>query len=407
MTEEGNGTGTKTAAGTVAENNGTMKILMVDDEPDLKPLVRQRLRPEIRAGKYTFVFAGDGAEAMEQLAQHGDIDMVISDINMPRMDGLALLERVSSHNPEIRSIIVSAYGDMLNIRKAMNRGAFDFITKPMDFEDLRITIERTRENLLAWRRAMESRNKLQELQQELDVASRMQRAILPTSFPSGPGYDIHGSMTPAHDVSGDFFDVIQLDGERTGLAIADVSGKGVPAALFMMSSRTLLKGAAIGLDSPGQVLEEVNNLLYRDNENTMFITLLYAIYDPHLGTLTYANGGHCPPMLLDPSGECRELPSTRGIALGLTPNRVYRETLTEVPPGSTVVMYTDGVSEAMNADREEFGEERLEGVLRSGPALGAAETNRRIIQAIHDFTLGMRQSDDITCLTLHRRTGAQ
>ena len=252
---------------------------------------------------------------------------------------------------------------------------------------------------------MESRDRLAELQYELNLASRMQQAILPTTFPSGTEHDVHGSMTPAHEVSGDFFDVIQLEHGRIGLAIADVSGKGVPAALFMMSSRTLLKGAAIGLESPGSVLQEVNNLLHRDNENTMFITLLYAIYDPRDGSITYANGGHCPPMLVMPNGECRELPSTRGIALGLTPNREYREMRVEIPPGATVVMYTDGVSEAMNANGEEFGEERLERVLTSQPPQEAADTNQRIIGAIHDFTLGERQSDDITCLTLHRNGG--
>ena len=259
-----------------SEREKKFKILVVDDEPDMPPLVRQAMRPEIRAGKYSFLFAGDGSDALEQLEQNEDVDMVVSDINMPRMDGLTLLEQISTQNLDIRAIIISAYGDMKNIRKAMNRGAFDFITKPMDFEDFRITIERARENLIAWRTATESRDRLLEIQHELDLASRMQRAILPTSFPSGPEYEIHGSMTPAHDVSGDFFDVIALDQGRYGLAIADVSGKGIPAALFMMSSRTILKGAAIGLEQPSQVLTEVNNLIHQDNENTMFITLIYA-----------------------------------------------------------------------------------------------------------------------------------
>ena len=307
------------------------KILVVDDEPDMPPLVRQAMRPEIRAGKYSFLFAGDGSEALKQLEQNEDVDMVVSDINMPRMDGLALLEQISTQNPDIRAIIVSAYGDMKNIRKAMNRGAFDFITKPLDFEDFRITIERAPENPIAWRKATESRDRLLEIQHELDLASRMQRAILPTSFPSGPGYEIHGSMTPAHDVSGDFFDVIALDQGQYGLAIADVSGKGIPAALFMMSSRTILKGAAIGLEKPSQVLTEVNNLIHQDNENTMFITLIYTTYDPHSGLLTYANGGHCPPMLVQPDGECVELPTNPGIALGLIPSRGYGEMSITVP----------------------------------------------------------------------------
>ena len=119
------------------------KILVVDDEPDLEHLVRQRMRREIRSGEYSFTFAQNGVEALELLSQDQDIDMVLSDINMPRMDGLTLLEQIPKVDPNIRSVIVSAYGDMKNIRTAMNRGAFDFITKPIDFEDMKVTIQRT------------------------------------------------------------------------------------------------------------------------------------------------------------------------------------------------------------------------------------------------------------------------
>ena len=304
---------------------GTFKILVVDDEPDIPAMFRLGMRREIRSGRYSFLFAEDGEDALQQLGEHEDVDMLISDINMPRMDGPTLLERVAERNPEIRSIMVSAYGDMKNIRRAMNRGAFDFITKPVDFEDLRITLERTAENLAKWKLAQESSNRLMELQHELEVASRMQQAILPREFPRARDHEIHGSMAPAHEVSEDFFDVIQLDQRRTGLAIADMSGRGIPAALFMMSSRTLLKGAAIGLEKPGPVLAEVNNLLQRDNENTMFVTMLYAVHDPVSGILTYANGGHCPPLLVRNDGRCVELPTTRGVALGLAGRMDYRE----------------------------------------------------------------------------------
>ena len=112
------------------------KILVVDDEPDLEPLMLQRLRRSIRDGLYEFVFAHNGVEALEKLSDDPAIDMVLSDINMPQMDGLTLLEQVAELNPNIRSVIISAYGDMKNIRTAMNRGAFDFVTKPIDFEDL-------------------------------------------------------------------------------------------------------------------------------------------------------------------------------------------------------------------------------------------------------------------------------
>ena len=180
----------------------TYKILVVDDEPDLEPLVLQRMRRHIRRGRYEFVFAHNGVEALEQLAADPSIDMVVSDINMPRMDGLTLLEQIPNVSPDIRAIIVSAYGDMENIRTAMNRGAFDFVTKPVDFDDLRFTIDRTLEHIEQWREALSTRDKLVALQNELDVASKMQQSILPTVFPSGPSYKTFGTMHPARNVRG-------------------------------------------------------------------------------------------------------------------------------------------------------------------------------------------------------------
>ena len=133
------------------------------------------------------------------LNQDEEIDMVISDINMPQMDGLTLLGQIADINPNIRSIIVSAYGDMKNIRTAMNRGAFDFVTKPLDFGDLRVTIDRTLRHLEEWREALESRDKLVALQNELDVASGIQKSILPTEFPASKAYQVYASMEPARE----------------------------------------------------------------------------------------------------------------------------------------------------------------------------------------------------------------
>ena len=160
----------------------TPKILVVDDEPDLEPLMLQRMRRDIRKRRYQFVFAHNGLEALEVLEQDPTIDMVLSDINMPRMDGLALLSQIAKVAPNLRSVIISAYGDMKNIRTAMNRGAFDFVTKPIDFDDLRVTIDRTLRHLAEWREAIASRDKLITLQNELDVATKIQQSILPTVF---------------------------------------------------------------------------------------------------------------------------------------------------------------------------------------------------------------------------------
>ncbi len=380
------------------------KILVVDDEPDLEPLMLQRMRRNIRRGQYTFVFARNGVQALDRLHEEDDIDMVVSDINMPEMDGLTLLQQIPKVDPNIRSIIVSAYGDMENIRTAMNRGAFDFVTKPIDFRDLRVTIDRTLQHLMEWREALASRDQLVALQNELTVASKMQQSILPTHFPESPVYQMFAHMEPARSVGGDFFDVVALENDRIGMTVADVSDKGVPAALFMMSTRTLIKGAAIGSAGPGDVLREVNNLLYEDNETEMFVTVLYAEYNPETGEFVYASGGHDPPLLVQPDGSSTSLPLTGGIALGLLPDLEYRQNSVTLEPGETIVLYTDGVSEAMTSDEQEFGLGRLRAALAADSGESAEAANRVVFQAVADFVGDNPASDDITCLTF-RRTG--
>ena len=377
------------------------RILVVDDEPDLEPLMLQRMRRDIRAGRYKFVFAHNGVEALEKLRQDDDIDMVLSDINMPQMDGLTLLEQIPKVDPNIRSVIISAYGDMKNIRTAMNRGAFDFVTKPVDFEDLRVTIDRTLRHMLEWREALLSRDKLVALQNELDVARGIQQSILPTQFPKDPSYAVYGKMQPARNVGGDFFDVMYLSDGRVGLAVADVSDKGVPAALFMMSSRTLLKGAAIGVALPGEALREVNDLLVKDNEGGMFVTVLYAVYDPSSRELTYASGGHDSPLVVHADGTSTLLPLTDGIALGVVSDIEYRQNTVTLSPGDTVVFYTDGVTEAMNGEEEQFGLDPLSEFFRTNPPRDPEETTAAIFEAVNAFAGETPQSDDITCLVLH------
>ena len=378
------------------------KILVVDDEPDLEPLMLQRMRRDIRRGQYEFVFAHDGNEALARLNDHEDVDMVLSDINMPGMDGLTLLEQIPQVDPKIRAVMVSAYGDMKNIRTAMNRGAFDFVTKPIDFEDLRVTIERTLRHMMEWREALASRDKLVALQNELDVAQKIQQSVLPTEFPISDNYEIDARMLAAREVGGDFYDVLRLENGRIGLSVADVSDKGVPAALFMMSTLTLLKGSAIGVGAPAAVLTEINDLLNEENEAAMFVTLLYAVFNPANGLLTYANGGHNPPVIVHPDGTSTLLPATGGIALGVAPKFQYEESSITLDPGDTIVLYTDGVTEAMNAEGEEFGLDRLRDLFTNVPPRSPKEANAAIFEAVSAFAGDTPQSDDITCLACRR-----
>lgn len=378
------------------------KILVVDDEPDVQPLFMQRMRRDIRAGRYELVFAQNGVEALEMLNQDSGIEMVITDINMPKMDGLTLLEQIPRVDPNIRSIIISAYGDMKNIREAMNRGAFDFVTKPLDFEDLQVTIERTLRHLLEWREALSSRDQLVALQNELNIARQMQQSILPAQFPRGPDFQVYASMTPARNVGGDFYDIVHLEDNRIGVAIADVSDKGVPAALYMMSSRTLLKGAAIGCESPSQVLDEVNSLLQDDSDTGMFVTLFYGIYDPATNEFTYANGGHNPPLIVHADGSSTVLAMTGGVALGVVPSIQYEQTTVALSPGDTILLYTDGITDATNEEGEFFGLERLQATFAGNPPRDSRAANDAVFEALQNFVGDAAQADDITCLALSR-----
>ena len=375
-------------------------ILVVDDEPDLETLIRQRFRRRIRTDELRFVFAHDGVQALEALEEHQEIELIMTDINMPRMDGLTLLNELRTIRPKCRAVVVSAYGDMQNIRTAMNRGAFDFVTKPIDFKDLELTIEKTMTHLSMMREALKHRAQLLALHQELRVARDMQMSILPQRFPSTATCDTHAIMTPAQDVGGDFYDVFHLPEHRLGIVMADVSGKGVPAALFMMVSRTLVKGNAVSNLSPGEALTQVNNLLGEENERAMFVTLLFGIFDTTSGSFTYANAGHCAPYLVRSGEKPREMPSTQGIALGVVPDFPYSEATVRLDPGDRIFLYTDGVPEAEAPDKELFENYRLEDILEGVAEKSPEEMNRAVLDAVREFSGGEHQSDDITCLTL-------
>ena len=376
------------------------KILVVDDEPDLELLLRQKFRRKVRKGELTLVFAQNGVEALEQLKVHHDVDMVLSDINMPQMDGLTLLHQLNQLNYDLRAVIVTAYGDMKNIRTAMNRGAFDFVTKPLDFKDLETTISKTLSHLAVMREALRSRDELVALRQELGVAARMQESILPTSFPEDSRYEIHAWMTPAKEVGGDFYDFFKLEDGRIGIVMADVSGKGVPAALFMMVSRTLMKGTAIGENDPATCLKEVNQLLVESNEESMFVTVFYGSFDPATGVLEYANAGHNLPYVVKESGEVHPIECDSGLVLAVMPGFEFPGGSMRLDPGDVVFFYTDGITEAMDEEGVEFGDDELAAVLEEAAGSNAATFNRRAVEAVQEHAGEAAQSDDITCLTL-------
>ena len=385
-----------------------VKILSVDDELDLEVLLTQYFRRQIRKGEYEFAFAHNGLEALQKLLETPDFDIILSDINMPEMDGLTLLAKVNElKNPAMKCIMVSAYGDMDNIRSAMNKGAFDFATKPIDLDDLSRTIEKAIEQVRYIRESQQEHNQLESIKNDLAIAGEIQQTILPRSFPPFPELtevvDIYASMTPAKDVGGDFYDFFQIDDERIGLVIADVSGKGVPASLFMAVSRTLLRATALRGVSSAECLTYANKLLCKESLDSMFVTVFYGIYHYKTGMMDYTNAGHNPPYLLRGGRTVECLPVASNFVVGVFDDIEFERNTLTFGIGDTLLLYTDGVTEAFNDKREQFSESNLQDILASmHESSSAKEVVTSVLQSVKTFSGDYPQSDDITLLSLQR-----
>ena len=240
----------------------------------------------------------------------------------------------------------------------------------------------------------------QTMEQELRIAHSLQGAILPKTMPQSKAYSGSALMTPARELGGDFYDFFLLPDGRLGLVIADVSGKGVPAAFFMAIARTVMRTAANEHADAGACLREVNNTICEQNPHLLFVTLFYGILDPETGLLLYANAGHNPPYLVASTGAVTPIRPTGGVAIGVVPDLSYSEDSLTLVPGDRVFLYTDGISEAMNEEGEMFGEDRVEEVLSTGYRLPIEEVIGNVTLMIGKFVGGASQSDDITCIVL-------
>lgn len=269
------------------------------------------------------------------------------------------------------------------------------------------TVEVFRERSIALQRAERQRlrqtrrhHQLVAYRQELDVATRLQASILPTEYPDDPAYELRAFMRPAREVGGDFYDFFEIDEERVGIVIADVSGKGVPAALFMAVARTLIKVTGTSGLSPGQAIARANDLLVAENEEMMFVTAFYGVLHRSTGRVVYANAGHNPPYVVRYGGAVEPVARTGDMALGVMDEMPFSEATLELGSGDTLFLYTDGVSEAQNAAGEEFLESRLATALEGSQGWTVEEVTARVVEAVERFVDGAEQSDDITCLAL-------
>jgi sigma-B regulation protein RsbU (phosphoserine phosphatase) len=240
------------------------------------------------------------------------------------------------------------------------------------------------------------------LEKELDVAREIQKSFLPGRAPNVPGYQIASYWRSARRVGGDFYDFMPLANHQVGLAIADVADKGVPAALFMALSRTLLRATAMSGRKPADTLSRANDLILADARSDLFVTIFYGVLDPKSAKFTYANAGHNPPIWFEAKSSTTRFMKEHGIALGVVPEILVKDNVLKLAPGDVLVLYTDGVTEAFNAASEEFGEPRLAQVVRECADGTAEEISQAIVSAIRSFVGDEPPFDDVTMVVVKR-----
>lgn len=385
-------------------NLQSQKILVVDDEPDLQMLMLQKFRHKVKAKEYEFLFAENGSEALESIKDNEDVSLILSDINMPRMDGLTLLNELQNlDRPDLKTIMVSAYGDMENIRTAMNRGAYDFVTKPIDFKDMETTIEKTLREVARIIKTREMEEQLESLNYDLDMAARIQQKILHQEFPVYPGdgrFDIFANMIAAKHVGGDFYDFFMFDEDHLAFFIGDVAGKGMPAAIYMAVCRTMLKAIGSEVQNPAECIAKVNNMLIPESDISTFVTVFYGMLNLKTGKLDYCNGGHNLPYIVNESGSVAEMKNIGGLLLGKFEEAPYERGSVQLNTGDSLVTFTDGVTEAEDEEDGFFDEERLVQYLEKNAAKNLESQVKGLFLEVMKFTGAATQSDDITVLSV-------
>lgn len=324
--------------------------------------------------------------------------------------------------------ITRPVAEMTRAAKQMDRGKFrpeslDGLARQSDelgvlarvFQDMAVQVQAREEHLEAQVKArtaeLQQKNLLLEESQrrveaELDAARLLQAAILPQALPDHPAYSGKATMVPARELGGDFYDFFMINERDLGIVIADVSGKGVPAAFFMAISRTVLQSSARSLKSAGACLAEANDALCAQNPMDLFVTTFYGILNTKTGELTYANGGHNPPMVIRRGdGSVADLPRTGGIALGVIEGAKYAEASISLREGDTLFLYTDGISEAMDSAGKEFTDDRLRQALQDSHHNNVDLVLEGVTDAVETFVGQAEQSDDITCLVVRYNGG--
>jgi sigma-B regulation protein RsbU (phosphoserine phosphatase) len=362
------------------------RVLIADDQPH----VLDALQLLLKSHGYRTEAVTHPTRVLQAL-RSGEFDVVLMDLNYTRDttaggEGLELVSQIRAIDESLPLVVMTAWSSVDLAVEAMRRGASDFVQKPWGnqllLEKLESQVERCRSLRQAQRQRVD----------ELRDAREIQNNLLPKNIPQVKDYEIAGLTQPVRNVGGDYFNVVRMSETLTALCIADVAGKGMPAALLMSSLQAALKPLIWDTRSPRELCRRLNRMLCEIAPVGKFVSFFYAVLDSKDNRLTYCNAGHNPPMLVRANGAASEL-NAAGAVLGQFPDWVYEQSELQLRPGDTLTLFTDGLVEACNPDEEPFGEERLIEVARENREAGAEELKNRLMQAASEHCGGHFQDD--------------
>ncbi|MGC2230022.1 MAG: SpoIIE family protein phosphatase, partial [Candidatus Acidiferrum sp.] len=383
------------------------RILIADDQPD----VLNALLLLLKGHGYETETASSPAELLRVLAA-SEFDLLLMDLNYARdttsgREGLDLLSHLKENEEAPAIVVMTGWATVGLAVEAMQYGVADFVEKPWTndrlLEILQKQIAVGRERRASRRRLARENQDHREIaeqfhhqEQEVAEARSIQQGLLPQSIPQLAGYEIAGAWQPAQSVGGDYYDVLAFDEATLGLCIADVAGKGLPAALLMSNLQAAVRGLASPALSPEGLCSRLNSLVCHNTGNDRFITFFSAQLDGPARVLRYTNAGHNAPILLRRDGSHERLQAGGGV-LGVFPNQAFAVGAAQLAPGDRVLFFTDGVTEVSDEGGGEFGEERLLRLLQEQREASASALQEKILAAAGAFGLGHWQ-DDATLL---------
>jgi phosphoserine phosphatase RsbU/P len=374
------------------------RVLIVDDVKANVDILVEALR-----GQYKLSIALDGENALRNIEKNLP-DLVLLDIVMPGIDGYEVCRRLraSEQTREIPIMFLSALEDVKDKARGFEMGANDYLTKPFEILEVQARVRsllKAKAYADAVREAME---------RDLSIAREIQMGILPSDLSSrtkGTGLDIYAMMEPARQVGGDLYEVIRIGDDRVVVVIGDVSGKGIPAAMFMAVTVTLVRTMARQFEKPEDILRNLNSELAAQNPQGMFVTVACLVFDLKSGEVTGASAGHNALVFIRPNQPPQFVFGASGTIAGVFPAfDITSESMT-LAPGDMLVLYTDGVTEAFNPQREIFGDERLLISLGGEVKPNAEQTVKGLLEAVRNYASGTPQSDDITLIAVRYTLG--